>query len=228
MTDSPLLARNLDYEVPSYVPFYSLVTVYRQPGKLSFASIGFPGFVGVLSGVNESGLVLVTHEIRASADGSPAFSAEGTPMILSFRRVLEECRTVKEAEKFLKSEKRTTYLSITVCDANAAVVLELTPKNVVARHPEQGMLICTNHFRSTDLKTSLECWRYNALKRDGIKAKHSVSSIWDRLHLASWKGTLQSMVFEPARLKLHLSYGPLPATSQLPKTIDLSPHLLRQ
>jgi len=155
-TGSPLIARNLDYDVPAFVPSYSIVTVYRQPGKLAFASIGFPGVVGVLSGVNEAGLVLVTHEIRASADGSPTFSADGTPMTLSFRRVLEECKSVPEAEEFLKSDKRTTYLSITVCDTTTAAVLELTPKNVVARQPEQGLLICTNHFRSPNLKMSLD------------------------------------------------------------------------
>src|SRR5262245_8071973 len=57
-TGAPLLARNLDYPSEGYAHEYTLVTVYRPRGKLAFASVGFPGLVGVLSGMNEAGLAL--------------------------------------------------------------------------------------------------------------------------------------------------------------------------
>jgi hypothetical protein len=225
-TGGPLMARNLDYNAPDYVSRYSLVTVYQGEGRLGFASVGFPGFVGVMSGINAAGLALVTHEISASADGSPAFSMDGVPMTLSFRRVMEQCRTVAEAETLMRSVKRTTYLSIVVCDREDAAVLELTPRSVVVRRPENGLLICTNHFRSPELRAGETCWRYAALARGGITSKYDVRMLWRRLHRASVRGTLQSMVFEPASLTVHLSFGVLPATLQPPKTIDLSDYML--
>ena len=222
-TGCPLMARNLDYNAPDYVPYYSLVTVYLAKDKLRFASIGFPGLLGVMSGINEAGLVLATHDIKKTADGSPSFSADGMPMTLSFRRVMEECRTVAEAEELMRSVKRTTYLSIAVCDPQDAAVLELTPQSVVVRRPENGLLVSTNHFRSPELRVPRKknCRRYASLVRDGVTSQHDVPMLWKRLHRASRRGTLQSMVFEPASLKLHLSFGAIPATSQAAKTIEL-------
>ena len=223
----PLMARNLDYDfAPAYIQHYTLVTVYRPTGKFAFASIGFPGFVGVLSAMNEAGLTLAADDIRESADGSPSFSVDGTPMMLSFRRVMEECRTVEEAEQLLRSVKHTTYLSLAVCDKQQAVVLELTPQCVVARHPEHDVLVCTNHFRSPELAVSRECPRYEALSAGATETTYDVPKIWARLHKAGTNGTLQSMVFEPTSLRLHLSADGVPATSRPPKSIDLKELLI--
>ncbi len=222
LVGGPLMARNLDYHfAPAYIQHYTLVTVYRPTGKLAFASIGLPGIVGVLSAMNEAGLTLAADDIRESADGSPSFSVEGTPMMLSFRRVMEECRTVDEAEQLLRSVKHTTYLSLAVCDTQRAVVLELTPQSVVARQPEHDVLVCTNHFRSPELAVSRECPRYEALSAGAAETTYDVPKIWARLHKAGTNGTLQSMVFEPAALRLHLSTEGVPATANPPKSIEL-------
>jgi isopenicillin-N N-acyltransferase-like protein len=222
-TGGMLMARNLDYSpIPEDVPNYTLITVYHPRGKLSFASVGFPGWLGVLSGMNEAGLTLATHDVKQSADHSPAFTPIGTPMTLSFRRVLEECRTVAEAERLMKSVKRTTYLSIAVADKQNCAILELTPKSVVVRRPENGMLLCTNHFRSPELRVDTNCQRYANLSAGGLTGKVDLTQIWQRLHKASWGGTFQSMVFEPSLLKLHLAYGTPPATSQTPRMVDLA------
>jgi isopenicillin-N N-acyltransferase-like protein len=222
-TGGPLMARNLDYYLPDYVPYYTLVTVYRPTGKLAFASVGFPGWLGVLSAMNESGLTLATHQVTQSADHSPSFTPDGTPMTLSFRRVMEECRTVAEAERLLRSVKRTTYLSIAVADTREAAVFELTPQSVVVRRPEDDMLICTNHFRSPELRVNMECDRYEKLKAGGITGKVDAPQLWQRLNKASWGATFQSMIFEPASLKLHLAFGAPPSTAQQPRTLDLAP-----
>lgn len=221
-TGGPLMARNLDYYVPDYVPYFTLVTVYRPTHKHAFASVNFAGCLGVQSAINESGLTLAVHEVFRSADHSPSFAPDGTPMTLSFRRVMEECSTVAEAERLLRSVKRTTYLSVAVADRQSAVVLELTPKNVISRPAENGMLICTNHFRSPELRVNMECDRYEKLKEGGLTAKLDVPQLWRRLERASLDITFQSMIFEPTTLKLHLAFGKPPSTSQLPKTVELA------
>ena len=133
-TGGPLFGRNLDYPTLGYLQQYSLVTVYRPKGKHAFASIGFPGMIGCLSGMNDAGLALAVHEVRKTKDGSPGLDIKGRPYTLAFRRVLEECTTVAEAEKLLRGMKRTTMLNLAVCDRNGGAVFELTTKNVVVRH----------------------------------------------------------------------------------------------
>jgi hypothetical protein len=70
---------------------------------------------------------------------------------------------------------------------------------------------------------NLECERYEKLKEGGITGKVDVPQLWQRLDKASWGATFQSMIFEPASLKLHLAFGAPPATAQKPRTLDLAP-----
>src|SRR5205807_4621051 len=111
-----LLGRNLDYPSLGYIEQYSLVTVYRPRGKHAFASIGFPGVIGCLSGMNDAGLALGVLEVFQVKDRSEKFDASGTPYALCYRRLLEECATVDEAEKLLRAMKRTTTTNLVICD----------------------------------------------------------------------------------------------------------------
>lgn len=220
-TGGPLVGRNVDFYTMGYEQ-YSLVTVYRGEGKLAFASIGFPGMVGVMSGINEAGLTLVILDVSQSADGAPAFNLLGTPMSLTFRRVMEECRTVAEAELLLREEPRTTLLNVSLCDPQDAAVVELTPLSVEVRRGEEGRLACTNHFRTSRLKVGLACPRYEALS-EPRDAKYDVAAVWERMHAADQgEATFQTMVFEPAALRLHLAFGELPSSGQEPKVLELA------
>ena len=69
-TGKPLLGRNLDYPSLGYAHEYSLVPVFRpNAAKHSFASVGFPGLVGCLSGMNDAGLAVAVLE--SSDQGGP-------------------------------------------------------------------------------------------------------------------------------------------------------------
>jgi len=70
--------------------------------------------------------------------------------LLSFRRVLEECGTVAEAEEVPPAPCRaTTTCCMTICDKDGGAVFELTPKSLEVRTHENGVCCCTNHFRTT-------------------------------------------------------------------------------
>lgn len=223
-TGGPMLGRNLDFETLGYLQQYSLVTVYHPKGKHALASVGLPGLVGVLSGINDVGLSLTTHDVTSSADGSPRFDPLGTPLTLCFRRILEECTTVKEAEKLLRSVKPTTYMNLAVCDRKQAAVLEITPKTVAARYPEEGVLACTNHFRTGKLATWTDCRRYQVLAKSGQMEKLGLDDVAKQLHAVNQgRLTFQTMIFEPAAPRLHLAFGSLPSSSQRPKPLELGP-----
>jgi predicted choloylglycine hydrolase len=129
------------------------------------------------------------------------------------RRLLEECATVDEAASLLRSNERASMLNIAVCDKRRGAVLEVTPKSVILRPAENGVCLCTNHFRSAELATSQKCWRYDKLLRSINQHKYSVPDIAGRLHAVNQgELTLQSMVFAPTTLEMHLVFGPGPAT----------------
>lgn len=107
-TGGPLLARNLDTTPSLSLHEYAFVAAYRPAGKRAFAAVGYPGSVGCYSGMNAAGL--------AVADGSAKLDVEGVPYTLALRRVLEECGTADEAERLVRSLKRTTMQNLAVCD----------------------------------------------------------------------------------------------------------------
>src|SRR5262245_23539771 len=105
-TGGPLLGRNLDYPSLGYIHHYSLITVYRPKGQLAFAAVGFPGLVGVLSGMNEAGLALGVLEVGGVKAGETPFDGKGVPYAVCLRRVLEEARTIDEAVAVLEKCRR--------------------------------------------------------------------------------------------------------------------------
>jgi len=231
-TSGPLLGRNLDYPSLGYVHEYSLVTVFRPRGKHAFVSLGFPGLIGSLSGMNDAGLTVAVLEVMASRSGEGRFDPKGIPYALCFRTLLEECTTIEEAKKKLEKLPRTTLLNMVVADRNKVGTFEITPKSVVFRPAEKGVCSCTNHF-CTDLKPEKPenriniCRTYDRFKLlesvRGGKERVSVENVrkhLDAVNLGTL--TLQTMVFEPATLKLHVSFSDGPA-SRLPlRTLELA------
>jgi isopenicillin-N N-acyltransferase like protein len=225
-TKGTLFGRNLDFFTLGSLQQYSLVTVYRPQGKHAFASIGFPGIVGCLSGMNDAGLALATHEVFSAGDGSPMFNPRGIPYLLLFRRILEECTTIEEAEKLLKSVERTTLFNLALCDRRGAAVAEVTPRSVVLRHGEGGICACTNHFRTDQLATLMLSPRYWTLMGARDIAEPGVADVAKKLtEVGNRRMTLQTMIFEPAVLRLHLALGECPTSSLPLKSIDLAPLL---
>jgi hypothetical protein len=225
-TGKPLFGRNLDHPPLGHLHKFSLVIVYQRRGKAPFASITFPGLIVGFSGMNRAGLCLATDGMYSTADGSPRFSPLGTPIFASVRRILEDCTTVAETEKWLRTHPATTWIGLVVCDRAGGTVFEITSKNVIARRPQDGICSCTNHFVSKELATSTQCWRYPLLEQSRKLPKLDVAEVGKKMHAVNQgNDTLQTMIFEPADLRLHLAAGKGPASSLPLQMLDLKPYL---
>ncbi|MBI1914642.1 MAG: hypothetical protein HYS12_07875 [Planctomycetes bacterium] len=231
-TRGPLLGRNLDYPSLGYVHQYSLVTVYRPKGKHAFVAIGFPGLVGCLSGMNDAGLAVGVLESFGVRKDEGHFDPKGLPYALCYRTLLEECTTIAEAKKRLERLPRTTLTNLVIADRKDIGVLEITPKSVVLRRADKGLCSCTNHF-CTELKADTKVniantfGRFDTLeetrKLDRLLRVEDLRRKLDEANLGDL--TLQTMVFEPATLKLDLAIGRPPASSLPLRTLDLAPLL---
>ncbi len=232
-TGQPIFGRNMDYLSLGYLHEYTLVTVYHPEGKHAFASIGYAGSIGCLSGINDAGLALTVLETTgADRSEGPAFNPEGVPFALCYRRLLEECTTIQEAAAMLRGMKRTTTNNLTLCDRHGGAVFEITPSRVVVRRPERHCAVCTNHFCSPELKlskpsnarTTLD--RYATLERvQHSDQKLGIAEVQQYLDAVNQgKHTLQTMIFEPVSLTLHLAVavGDEPSSSQKLKRLELA------
>jgi hypothetical protein len=223
-TGGPLFGRNFDFPTLGDLDRYSIVLVERPTGRHAFASIAFPAAIGVFSGMNDAGLAIATLDVYRSGDGSTKFDAAGTPLGFVFRRILEECTTVAEAEKLLRGEHATTWMNLAVCDRDSSAVFEITPTHISRRDPASGVLACTNHFRTEGLAVDNDCWRYPRLVNAAEEPPLSIDQVRQHLDAANQGDlTLQTMVFEPRELTLHLAIGKPPTSDDELTTIDLAP-----
>ena len=224
-TGEVLFGRNLDWLPTAGITAHTLVAVYRPEGKRMFAAVTISPIAGCLSGMNDAGLCCTINAInlRDSKDKA-AFDWQGTPMLLAFRRVLEECKTVAEAEALLRGMRRTCAACLTVCDPVGGAVFEITPKTLEVRTAVGGVCLCTNHFQTDPLCVEEgKCKRMNALV--GLRAKDGklgVNEVFAELDgVNQGKYTIQSMAFEPAARVLHLKLSDEKSSATTAKAVRL-------
>jgi len=137
-----ILARAFDFEVDEVFDRHKAVFLVRESGKLAFASVAWPGLVGVVSGMNESGVAVVVHGARG---GSPA--AEGEPVVHALRRVLSTAHDTEEALRALAEHPAmVSHIVILSDERGRAAVIERVPgkANFVRFLPSKAAT--TNHF----------------------------------------------------------------------------------
>jgi isopenicillin-N N-acyltransferase like protein len=137
-----LLARNFDFELDEAFDRGKAVFLIREDASIPFASVSWPGLIGVVSGMNVEGVAVVAHGARA---GSP--SPEGEPVALELRRTLSTARNTEEAIAALSARDTMVSHLVVVADANGrAAVVERVPaeRAHVRRLGERAVV--TNHF----------------------------------------------------------------------------------
>ena len=208
-TGRPIFGRNLDWPPYESLPSYTLIVVTHAKGRRACAMVTLPVVFGCISGINDAGLCLTLNEITATRDGSSGFDPEGVPMLPLYRETLEKCGSVAEAIAYLKAAKRTTYACVTLCDSKGGCVLEITPKSIEVRRGERSVVCCTNHFRTEPLSVTKTCERYSILEKiQKAEGKLGVADIFKGLDAVNQgEATMQSMVFEPTELRVHLAFG---------------------
>lgn len=140
-----ILARNFDFEAGSVYDEEKVVFLVFEDGKIPFASVAWPGLVGVLSGMNREGLSVVVHGGRAKET-----TPDGEPVVHTTRALLSEAHDVDEAVAMLETRGAMVSHILMMADANGkAVIVERAPGVPPFVRPldeDLDVLPLTNHF----------------------------------------------------------------------------------
>ena len=141
-----LVGRNAD--LGNRGTFDNLKTiVFYEPDKgNSFVSICWPAMVGVISGMNDKGIVVSVMSSR-----STDVSMEGMPISFLLKKVLQYANNIDEAVKIISETPRMSSSSIIIGDgkSNEAVVVEASARKMAVRRSERGVIFQTNHYLSS-------------------------------------------------------------------------------
>lgn len=140
--------RNLDYDFQKYLWNRQVVFVYQPVDGQKIVSISWPGYMGVLTGMNENGLTLGSMTSKSNKN-----SFSGVPSGILYRHLLHTAKTIKEAEGILLESSRTigNNLMITSKIDGYGVVFELNAEKVVMRNGS-SKITATNHFNILENK----------------------------------------------------------------------------
>lgn len=219
-------ARNLDYLLHQLAR-YKIVVVQEEgfaPLTHGYVSVGFPGYIGVLTGMNDQGISLSAHT-SISAD-----NAVGIPTGFLYRKIMEEASTLDQAVGILRAGPRTigNNLLLGSYRENRFLAAEVTARQCETRAPAGGVIAVTNHFQCAplgELQRGPEQLLQGSRQRDktlrefqsGLGRPAGVADVqrWFAstkgqgavFPSVANKGTVQGVIFAPAEWAFYVAKG---------------------
>jgi isopenicillin-N N-acyltransferase-like protein len=124
-----------------------VVTIARPDGRLAWAGVGWPGELGVVTGINAEGIAVLVDPAR-TVDVRVTRAAR--PIALIARTVLEQARTLDDAIKLIDASPPLGSAVIAVVDGASGkwVQIERTPNRAIVerspRSPALGDVLTTS------------------------------------------------------------------------------------
>ena len=145
-----LIGRNFDFYAGDDFAENKIIAFINPDEGYKFMSVTWPGFIGVVSGMNEKGL---TVTINAGKSKIPLVAK--TPISIVTREILQYASNIEEAIAIAK--KREVFVSESIMVGSAhdkkAVLIEVSPRKFGVYNVENSnQLICSNHFQSDAYK----------------------------------------------------------------------------
>jgi hypothetical protein len=174
----PVVARNMDWWPEDLLAQASYVIRCSRAGTFRFAQAGFPGSIGVVTGLSARGFAVVLNAVTC-VEGRRWL---GYPVLLHLRRVLEDAADFDDALRRLSRQRLAAPALFTLVGKHnkERVVIERTPRYYALRWPNgDEPLLTTNDYRLLtqaqghnpgDVLLRTACPRYERLSL--LVAKH--------------------------------------------------------
>lgn len=140
-----LIGRNFDFHAGDAFAENKVVLFVKPDSGYRFASVSWPGMMGVVSGMNEKGLTVTLNAAKGRLPLSSAMPVSLLArMILQYASDMDEALAIARAHSTFVSE---SFLIGSAADGCAAVI-EKTPQRTELYSVAGERLVCTNHYQS--------------------------------------------------------------------------------
>lgn len=202
------MVRNYDYHPATYDGRYLLF----QPNDGGLAQIGPTSRItGRMDGMNESGLSMGYNFMHRKNPG------DGFVCYMIGRLILECCKDVDEAIRFLKELPHRSSFSYIVMDRQLNhAIIEASPRAIDVRYDKT----CTNHYKllthenrnytkesKERLHRLLKQTSSDLSKQDAFKIFNDPKYEIYSKQFRSWSGTIHTAMYEPQQLVAWLGLG---------------------
>jgi hypothetical protein len=137
-----LAARAFDFEGGDVFDREKAVFFVREDDAIPFASVAWPGLVGVVTGMNIEGVFLAVHGGRAGES-----SSAGIPVTFAAREALAHAHDTSEAVAILRAQSVMISHIVFVADAGGRfAVVERAPGTPAYVRASTESTAVTNHF----------------------------------------------------------------------------------
>jgi len=204
---------------------YTRLVVYKPSGKKKFVSITFPGFIGVLSGMNEDGLCLNIQKIK-----NDNYNLKNVPSSILTRMILERQVDVPFVSNYVSDKYVAASINLAIAgksdnDQYELIVAELSGNKAKILHPDkEGRLITTNIYNS-----EVDASPFN--DNDYLKIFNRINPFTSPINIEKMQKildsvakddmTIQTIIFVPELKKFYLACDKIPSTKGNMNLIDL-------
>ncbi|MBT1699638.1 hypothetical protein KK083_22255 [Fulvivirgaceae bacterium PWU4] len=137
-------ARNLDWHTDNkLLSRYSMIFDFQIEGKTIYKTVGWPGFVGALSGIKPNGFSITLNAVSSTDPPQIAL-----PVTFLIRDVLASATTYDEARRILETDPIVSDCLILLSGTSPGqkVVIERTPTRSVTRKSDADFIVVTNDY----------------------------------------------------------------------------------
>ncbi len=218
--------RVLDYITKLGLQYYSVVSVIAPDNYNAFVNVGFAGFIGSVTGMNEKQVSF--GEMGGKGEGD----WDGMPMAFLMRDGMERAKTLSEAVNIFKETPRTCEYYYVIADG------KIPDARGLATSPVRFEVIKPNQYHKQlpePVKDAVIMSAGNRYKKlvERIKESHGKIDVEKAIHLmdrpVAMKSNLHDALFAPQSLEVWVSNaGPKTPASSEPYTHYNFGELLKQ
>jgi len=197
-----LHARVLDYMVGIGLQDHAAVMAISRPGVNRFVTVGFLGFIGSVTGMNEKQVAI--GEMGGNGQGD----WDGVPMSLLIRQSLETCNTLQEVETLMRNSPRTCEYYYLISDGKgpAALGVAATPTKFETFGPGVWNERLTQPLADTVLISGPGRYETLVERVQGGYGKISRDELIEIVKRpVAMKSNLHNVIFQPQSLRLSVA-----------------------
>jgi hypothetical protein len=171
--------RVLDYGAGSGLERYPLITVYcgTRPGENSFVNVGWIGFIGLVSGMNDQKVAISEMGMGTQ----PNETLCGEPMIMLLKRVLRNANSAEAATSIIRSAQRNNAYAYGIGDGKGGAFGLLTSARSCQVYPVNADAVINYGQMTLPQFKDIMYAGYDSKKlcelADGMKGKIDLESI---------------------------------------------------